>query len=96
MLIMLNKPLIHSTVPEIFYLKYVDCAIEDGNPNRVEFFWYERFAEERRDELLKEIADAGGEDRCDLCYDGGYKSLYYRSRTDLVQALNEINDIYNT
>lgn len=68
----------------------------DGNPNRLEFFLFEKQTKERRDEILQEIVDAGGKEKCDIYYDGGYDCFDYRNCNHLINRLNDLNKVYNT
>jgi hypothetical protein len=82
-------------MPTLFYIKYFDGAHEDC-PNRLEFFYYPVQAVMRRDEILRQISDAGGKDKCDIFYDGKYEQFKYRTVFDLIGCLNEINKIFST
>lgn len=83
-------------MPTIYYIKYFDGGTDDECPNKLEFFLFKKDAEKKRDEILKQIFDAGGRDKCDVFYDGGYSFFWYRDSLQLIWRLNEINEIFST
>lgn len=83
-------------MPTVYFIKYFDGSTCDESPNKLEFFLYKEDAEQRKEEIQKQIADAGGRNKCDIYYDGGYSCFWYRDCLQLIQRLNEINEIFST
>jgi len=82
-------------MPCIYYIKYWD-GTDESAPFKLEFFFSEDHAKERRDEILKRISNAAGKDKIDIFYEGDYCHFHYRDCLQLIDRLNEINQIYST
>lgn len=83
-------------MPAILYIRYYDPNDDEGSLLKTIFFWFQEDAERKRDQLLKEIEDAGGINKTDLSYKGEINKLFYKSVHSLIDALNELNNIYTT
>lgn len=83
-------------MPFVFYIKYFDLTLDEGAHFRTEFFFSEKEAKIRGDEILKKIHDAGGKDNCDMDYGGGIGWFQYRCYITLIWELNKLNDIHLT
>jgi hypothetical protein len=83
-------------MPILYYIKY--WQPEEEIPMVTEFFPFEWQAENRREELLKEVEERGGEKFSSIYYKGniGKMAFLWRGRGDLADSLNKLNEIYNT
>jgi hypothetical protein len=82
-------------MPNVWYIKFFDESADDCG-TIVEFFHLEFFAENRAKELADRVKSTGGIDKSGLIWDGKYETFYYKSVSDLVDKLNEINEIFST
>lgn len=81
-------------MPKVWFIKYFDPSGEDMII-KTEFFLSEKHAKERRDYILECIKEDGGE-KSDWYFKGGIDGFRYTNCNNLLNALEELNEIFST